>query len=60
MAAREQGEVGRDDVVMLNVTGGGYARIFADFDLVHAKPHAVIDKRHFTEDRIREVLKHLF
>ena len=58
--ARQRGEVGRDDVVMLNITGGGYARVFADFDLVHARPDAVIDKRNFTESKIRQVLDHLF
>jgi cysteate synthase len=58
--ARRRGEVGRDDTVMLNITGGGYARVFADFDLTHARPDAVIDKRHFSESKIREVLKHLF
>ncbi|MFP4011252.1 MAG: cysteate synthase [Spirochaetaceae bacterium] len=58
--ARRSGMVGRDDVVVLNVTGGGYARIFADYDLVHARPDAIIDKRHFSEARIREVLSHLF
>ena len=58
--ARRRGEVGRDDVVMLNITGGGYARVFADFDLVHAQAHAVIDKRHFSESKIRRVLDHLF
>ena len=58
--ARRRGDVKRDDVVMLNVTGGGYARVFADFDLEHAKPDAVIDKRHFSESKIRKVLDHLF
>ncbi|MFP4565211.1 MAG: cysteate synthase [Spirochaetaceae bacterium] len=58
--ARRRGEVGRDDVVMLNVTGGGYARVFADFDLVHARPDAVLDKRHFSESGIRRLLDHLF
>jgi cysteate synthase len=60
MEARERGDVGRDDVVMLNVTGGGYARVFADFDLVHATPDAVIDKRHFSPERIGQVFEHLF
>jgi cysteate synthase len=58
--ARRRGTVGRDDTVMLNVTGGGYARVFADFDLTHARPDAVIDKRHFSESKIREVLNHIF
>lgn len=59
MEARARGDVGRDDIVMLNVTGGGYARVFADFDLTHAQPDAVIDKRHFSESKIRQVLDHL-
>lgn len=60
MEARAQQQVGPDDVVMLNVTGGGYARVFADFDLVHAQPNAVIDKRHFSDSKIRRVLEHVW
>ena len=41
--AVKDGTVGADDVIMLNITGGGEAHCKSLHQIVHAEPHLVID-----------------
>lgn len=41
--AVEEGTVGKDEVIMLNITGGGEELAKSEREVVYAKPHLVID-----------------
>ncbi len=41
--AVEQGVVGKDEVIMLNITGGGEGLCKRENDIIYAQPNAVID-----------------
>lgn len=54
--AVERGFVDRDETIMLNVTGGGYERIYADLDPTPAIPDIVADRDLFERDAIASAL----
>jgi cysteate synthase len=41
--AVEEGTVKKDDVIMLNITGGGEELAKSEIDVVYAQPHLVLD-----------------
>lgn len=52
------GDIQRDAIVMLNITGGGFERLAAEYELTGAKADLVIDRKDFIYDKIQEkVLK---
>jgi cysteate synthase len=51
---------GKNDVIMLNITGGGFDRIKKDFDIYHLQPSLVIDKKDFNPETVEKQLKTLF
>ncbi len=53
--AVKEGAVGKDEVIMLNVTGGGESLTKKHHDVVHIKPDAVIDSYLPAEEVIRRV-----
>lgn len=48
------GDVPKDAIVMLNITGGGMERLFAGFEMKKAEPHLLIQKEAFTPEQIQE------
>lgn len=57
--AVEEGTVKKDEVVMLNITGGGEELAKSEISVVYAKPHLVIDPS-LPEDTIINQIKELF
>ena len=57
--AIEEGKVGSDEVIMLNITGGGEKRSKAEFDVIQAKPALVLDPA-LPEEEIISKVKELF
>lgn len=53
--AVEEGTVGKDDVIMLNITGGGEELAKSQKNIVYAKPHLVLDPALPEETIIYEV-----
>ena len=49
------GTVGKDDVIMLNITGGGEQRSKSEREVVYAKPHLVLDPDMPSEDIVKAV-----
>ncbi len=41
--AVEEGKVGKEDVIMLNITGGGEGLAKSEHEVLYAKPHLVLD-----------------
>jgi cysteate synthase len=42
LKAVEAGNVGKDDVILLNIAGGGFERLKKDFKLFHVKPYVTV------------------
>lgn len=59
IAAVEHGEVRKDEVVMLNITGGGEARYKKDNEVFYLKPNHVFEINAPKED-VQDVLAKLF
>ena len=57
--AVEEGTVKKDEVVMLNITGGGEELAKSEISVVYAKPHLVIDPS-LPEETIINQIKELF
>lgn len=57
--AIEDGAISKDEIIMLNITGGGEKRSKAEFDVVYAKPALVIDPA-LPEEEIISKVKSLF
>ena len=57
--AVKEGAVGKDEVMMLNITGGGEERAKSEQDVVYARPHLVLDPALQTEEIVAAV-KRLF
>ena len=57
--AIEEGKVGSDEVIMLNITGGGEKKSKAEFDVIQAKPALVLDPA-LPEEEIISKVKELF
>lgn len=55
--AVQDGAVRKDDVIMLNITGGGEERAKSEGGVVYAKPHLVLDPALPTETIVAEVEK---
>ncbi len=54
----QNGNIAKDAVIMLNITGGGFERLAAEYQLTSAKANLVIDRKDFILDSIQEkVLK---
>ena len=53
--AVQEGTVKKDEVIMLNITGGGEELMKSEIDVVYAKPHLVIDPSLPEETIISEV-----
>ncbi|MBP7175911.1 MAG: cysteate synthase [Thermoclostridium sp.] len=52
------GNIQTDAIVMLNITGGGFERLAAEYKLIKAKADLVIDRKDFIPDKIqKKVLK---
>ena len=56
----ESGAIGREEIVMLNVTGGGHQRIREELDIEPVHPARVIPRTEFTPEAVAEALKELF
>ena len=57
--AVDKGVVGKDDVIMLNITGAGEDRAKSEGDVFYAQPHLVIDPS-LPEDEIINMVEKLF
>ena len=55
--ALEEGAVKKDEVIMLNITGGGEELAKSEMDVVYAKPDLVIDPSLAEETIINEIKK---
>jgi cysteate synthase len=55
-----RGDVNKADVIMLNVTGGGYARLEAAGKMRPIEPNIVIDPKNSDPDSMKEALSQLF
>lgn len=51
-----RGAVDRDDIIMLNITGGGYRGILRDFDPTPVVPDIVADRALFQRDAIASAI----
>ncbi|TVR66471.1 MAG: cysteate synthase [Spirochaetaceae bacterium] len=60
IAAVRSGMVKRDESVMLNVTGGGYARLQRDRDVHQVMPHRIVPRNRFTVDSVSGIMAELF
>ena len=60
LAGAGAGLIGRDDPVMLNVTGGGYRRIRAEGNVCEVTPTRVISRQDFTPDAVQRAVVKLF
>lgn len=58
--AVEAGLVSTDEVIMLNITGGGEERAKSENDIVYAKPHLVLDHEKMSGQDIIEAVEKLF
>ena len=56
-AAIREGKVRQDEIIMLNITGGGEERAKAENEVVYAKPMLVLDPDLPAEDIVSQVLK---
>lgn len=43
ISANEQGSIGRNDTILLNITGGGYQRVKKDCDIAPIKVYTTVD-----------------
>ena len=57
--AAKEGVVGKDDVIMLNITGAGEERAKSEGEIFYAKPHLVIDPE-LPEQEIIDMVEQLF
>lgn len=57
--AAKEGVVGKDDVIMLNITGAGEERAKTEGEIFYAKPHLVIDPE-LPEQEIIDMVEQLF
>ena len=55
--ALKEGKVSKDEVIMLNITGGGEERAKSEQEVVYAQPHLVMDPDLPAEEIVSEVLK---
>lgn len=55
--AVETGAVGKDEVIMLNITGGGEELAKSTQEVTYARPHLVLDPALPAEEIVAEVLK---
>lgn len=55
-AAVAQGAVRKDEVIMLNITGGGEQRAKSEREVIYAKPHLVLDPDTPSEDIVKAVV----
>jgi cysteate synthase len=60
IAAVENGLVTKDEIIMLNVTGGGYERIRQDLDQRAVEPTRIIQREDFHPDRVRSIMAEIF
>ena len=60
IAAVRSGMIGSDQIVMLNVTGGGFARIMAAEDVRQVRPDATITRTQFDPPTVERIVKELF
>lgn len=51
---------GKNDVIMLNITGGGFELIRRDFQMEQLKPTIVIDQKDFNAETVEKLMKQLF
>lgn len=54
--AVEAGKVGLDDIIMLNITGGGLERLKEDQDIHKVEPDLVVDGSDVALDEVNEVI----
>lgn len=52
--------VGRNDIIMLNVTGGGIERVMQDEDVRPMAPTRVISREESDAERVSQIMKELF
>ena len=57
--AAKEGVVGKDDVIMINITGAGEERAKSEGEIFYAKPHLVIDPE-LPEQEIIDMVEKLF
>lgn len=50
----QNGNVAKDAIIMLNITGGGFERLAADYGLNRARADLVIDKKDFNPEHVQE------
>ena len=55
--AVKEGKVGKDEVIMLNITGGGEERAKSEGEVIYAKPHLVLDPDLPADEIVDAVLK---
>ena len=55
--ALKEGKVSKEEVIMLNITGGGEERAKSEQEVVYAQPHLVMDPDLPAEEIVSEVLK---
>ncbi|MBQ6689829.1 MAG: cysteate synthase [Bacteroidales bacterium] len=56
-SAVREGKVQKDEIIMLNITGGGEERAKTENEVIYAKPMLVLDPDLPTEEIVSEVLK---
>ncbi|MBE6230743.1 MAG: cysteate synthase [Bacteroidales bacterium] len=56
-SAVKEGKVQKDEIIMLNITGGGEERAKTENEVIYAKPMLVLDPDLPTEEIVSEVLK---
>ena len=54
------GRISPDQIVMLNVTGGGYERIIREQPVQQVTPNLVVERNEFSRERVAELAKDLF
>ncbi|MCF0132786.1 MAG: cysteate synthase [Blautia sp.] len=52
-----EGAVAKDEIIMLNITGGGEARLMSEHSVIYAKPHLILDPDSPKEEIISKVEK---
>jgi cysteate synthase len=56
----ERGAIGKEEIVMLNVTGGGFDRVRENEPVQQIEPTRIIEREMFDPRTIEQELKHLF
>ena len=51
----EAGTINEDEMILLNVTGGGQKRLFAEHEINYLQPQVTVSKDEISEDTVNKL-----